>query len=275
LKSNQKNSYIDQTNRKIIFDAVPKKIISVVPSQTELLYDLGLDEEVIGITKFCIHPEKWFREKARIGGTKKINIEKIKLLKPDLIIANKEENEKAQIEELAQHFNVWISDIKTFEDALNMIVSVGEIVDRKEKAQLLKQSIEKEFEKIFFLKTAPKKTRTAYFIWKNPFMAAGENTFIDDMLHKCGFENVFEKKIFSNTKNARYPVISVEQIKEANPELILLSSEPYPFKELHLEEFKKVCPNAIVKIVDGELFSWYGSRLQKSPNYFLELLKQL
>ncbi|MEO6882545.1 MAG: helical backbone metal receptor [Bacteroidia bacterium] len=269
----QKNNFFDQTNREIILREIPKKIISVVPSQTELLYDLGLDEEVIGITKFCIHPEKWFREKTRIGGTKKLDIEKIKLLNPDLIIANKEENEKSQIEELARDFNVWISDIKTLDDALQMILRIGEITNKKERAGEIKQKIEIEFEKIIFRQVKKKFLRTAYFIWKKPFMVAGEDTFIDEMLRICGLENVFPKNIFSDTRNTRYPEISAEQLKAANPEIILLSSEPYPFKEKHIEEFKLICPQAKIKIVDGELFSWYGSRLLESPAYFAELIK--
>src|SRR5690348_418993 len=104
----------------------PKRIISLVPSQTELLYDLGLNEEVVGITKFCIHPEEWFLSKTRIGGTKKIDFEKIKSLKPDLIIGNKEENEESQIKELMKDYCVWMSDIKNLDDAVSMINSVGE-----------------------------------------------------------------------------------------------------------------------------------------------------
>lgn len=123
--------YTDQLGRKIELNYIPKRIISVVPSQTELLHSLGMEEEVIGITKFCVHPQQWFRIKIRIGGTKQLDIGKIKNLQPDLIIANKEENTRDQIEKLAIHFPVWISDVNTLEDALSMIYSIGNMLDKK------------------------------------------------------------------------------------------------------------------------------------------------
>src|ERR1700741_3198050 len=108
--------FIDQTGRKISIPQIPQRIISLVPSQTELLFDLGLDKEVVGITKFCVHPPEWFQTKTRVGGTKQLKIDLIKQLQPDLIIANKEENVKEQIEELEKHFPVWISDVNNLED---------------------------------------------------------------------------------------------------------------------------------------------------------------
>ena len=109
--------FTDQTGRKITLDKPPHRIISLVPSQTELLYDLGLHNEVIGITKFCVHPQEWFQHKTRVGGTRQINIDIIHELRPDLIIANKEENVKEQVEELAGYYPVWISDVKHLEAA--------------------------------------------------------------------------------------------------------------------------------------------------------------
>src|SRR3954454_13457271 len=131
-------AYTDQLGREIeLLRYPPNKIISLVPSQTELLYDLGLDEEIIGITKFCVHPEHWFKNKERVGGTKNVNIENIQSLKPDLIFANKEENVKEQIEQLETIAPVWISDITTFEDALQMIKCIGEITNTTSKAETL------------------------------------------------------------------------------------------------------------------------------------------
>ena len=115
-------SVTDQTGRSITIPDSPKRIISIVPSQTELLFDLGLSDEVIGITKFCVHPEEWFRKKTRVGGTKQLNMETIRSLQPDLIVANKEENEQVQVEDIAKEFPVWISDIKTLSDAKRMIL---------------------------------------------------------------------------------------------------------------------------------------------------------
>lgn len=260
-------NFTDQLNRKIELPFPPKRIISLVPSQTELLYDLGLRDEVVGITKFCVHPNKWLTTKTHIGGTKKIDFEIIKQLNPDLIIGNKEENDKEQIEELMKHYNVWMSDIYTLKDALNMIVQVGTLVGKEEDAIHLKLKTESAFNPSQPPQRGGESThKVAYFIWRKPFMVAGNNTFINDMLARCSFVNVFATKDFT-----RYPEINSQQIAKANPQLILLSSEPYPFKEKHIQEFQIICPNAKIMIVDGEMFSWYGSRLLHSPAYFEKL----
>ena len=260
--------YTDQLNRKLELSSTPKRIISLVPSQTELLYDLGLRDEVVGITKFCVHPEEWFRTKTRVGGTKKYDFEKIKALQPDLIIGNKEENEKEQIEELMKDYNVWMSDIYTLKDAYDMITRIGTLVGKQQEATNLKLEIESKFHLLrspnSTLPTPLSQLPTAYFIWNKPYMVAGNDTFINEMLKICGFKNVFEQE--------RYPEINAEQLAKANPEIILLSSEPYPFKEKHIQEFKAICPNAKVLIVDGEIFSWYGSRLLQAPVYFKQLI---
>jgi len=260
------NIYTDQLNRKIELPFLPKRIISLVPSQTELLYDLGLRDEVVGITKFCIHPDEWFHNKTHIGGTKKINFEKIKQLDPDLIIGNKEENEKSQIEQLMKDYKVWMSDIYNLKDALNMIVQMGTLVGKEQEAVNLKVKIELQFQTLSNLKSNIQHPNVAYFIWQKPFMVAGNNTFIDDMLTRCGFNNVF-----ASDNSIRYPEVNEQQIRESKPEIILLSSEPYPFKEKHIQEFQSICPEAKIIIVDGELFSWYGSRLLNAPSYFKKI----
>jgi ABC-type Fe3+-hydroxamate transport system substrate-binding protein len=253
----------DQLNREVILASVPKRIISVVPSQTELLFYLGLDEEIIGITKFCIHPQDKFQSITKIGGTKQLDLDKIKSLQPDLIIANKEENERSQIEALMDICPVWISDISNLTKALDMIERVGALVGKAIEAKVLKDDIEHGFNKI----SLQNGLNTAYFIWRKPYIVAGQNTFIDAMLQKCGLTNVF--------KADRYPEINVDMLIKANPEVVLLSSEPYPFKEKHMEEIKAILPKAIIKLVDGEIFSWYGSRLLHAPAYFEWLSKEL
>ncbi len=256
----QMQSFTDQTGHKIeLLKKAPKRIISIVPSQSELLWDLGLRDELVGITKFCIHPNEMFTSIERVGGTKELNIEKIRKLQPDLIIGNKEENERSQIEILRKEFNVWMSDIYNLNDSLEMIRCLGSIVDRDTQASEIVNEIEVNFKK---LDTVSLKGRTAaYFIWYDPLMAAASNTFIDSMLGKIGFANVFGNL-------SRYPEINSEQLQKAQPDYILLSSEPFPFKEKHVAELKKICPNAKILLVDGELFSWYGSRLRQAPAYF-------
>lgn len=228
-----------------------------MPSQTELLFYLGLHKEIIGITKFCIHPADKFKQTTKVGGTKQLNIKLIKELKPDLIIANKEENERSQIEELMTICPVWISDISNLDEALGMIKGVGQLVDREAQAAALAGLIAERFYK---LNIPSQNLKAAYLIWRKPYMVAGQNTFIDDMLQRCGLTNVFEL--------GRYPEVTNEMLIAANPDVVFLSSEPYPFKQKHIDEFKALLPNAKVLLVDGEMFSWYGSRLLEAPGYF-------
>jgi ABC-type Fe3+-hydroxamate transport system substrate-binding protein len=245
---------VDQIGRTVLIPKIPQRIVSLVPSQTELLCGLGLEERVVGITKFCVHPKDWFRNKTRIGGTKQLNFEAISALNPDLIITNKEENNKEDIERLAEDFPIWVSDINNLDSALEMIQMVGEITGTD--ASVLAEEIRVGFDKLQPIWPTQK---TLYLIWKNPFMAAGSDTFIHDLMTRCGFENV--------TNQGRYPELSEEEIIELNPELVLLSSEPFPFKAKHIQELQELLPKARIKLVDGEMFSWYGSRLKLVPTY--------
>jgi ABC-type Fe3+-hydroxamate transport system substrate-binding protein len=257
-------AYTDQMGRQVEIPPAPGKIISLVPSQTELLFDLGLDRQLVGLTKFCIHPSEKVKQKVKVGGTKNLNISVIKEISPDLIIGNKEENERLQIEELMQYFPVWMSDISELNGAVDMMSRVGEIVGRTAAAGRLVSVINSGFHR---LNIQPLNLKVAYLIWRKPYIAAGKGTFIDDMLSRCGLINAFDI--------ARYPEISTERLIEANPEVIFLSSEPYPFKTKHITEFKALLPETPIKLVDGEMFSWYGSRLAAAPAYFRNLVTQL
>lgn len=254
----------DMMGRTVQVPVHPRRIVSLVPSQTELLYDLGLEEEVAGITKFCVHPESWFRSKTRIGGTKQVHVDRVAALQPDLIIANKEENVREQVEALAAHYPVWVSDIGNLEDALVMMRAIGGLTGRQEKAEELARKIETDF--LALPLTSPKKV--AYCIWKDPWMFAGGDTFIHDILGRLGWRNVLSGQL-------RYPSLDLTTLARLQPELVLLSSEPYPFKEKHIAEIKGILPAAEVLLVDGEMFSWYGSRLQHAVSYFRQLVQDL
>jgi ABC-type Fe3+-hydroxamate transport system substrate-binding protein len=260
-------SYTDQLGREIRLNSEKStlRIVSIVPSQTEFLFDIGLAENIVGITKFCIHPSYALKEKNIVGGTKNINIQKIIDLKADIVIANKEENEQSQIEELMKHVPVWISDIYTLDDAYQMMLSLGDLFDKSTESKALVTEIRNSFEHFQALKTNKK---VAYFIWRGPYMLAGENTFINHLLEKMGYENI----ALTSTNKSRYPEINAEELHTLQPEIIYLSSEPYPFKEKHLQELQEICPNAQIQLVDGELFSWYGSRLKHSAAYMQSLL---
>ncbi len=281
----------DELKHSLNLISIPKRIVSLVPSQTELLFSLGLDEEVVGITKFCVRPYGWFRKKQRVGGTKTVKTEVVKALQPDLIIANKEENVKEQIEELRQLAPVWVSDIKTLDDAVEMIISAGKLLNKETRANELVSGINAAFGQI---EPLDKKLNTAYFIWKNPYMAAGGDTFIDDMLSRCGFVNIFkntnrypevsinkysitntQQSIGNNTLSAGNHLSHSEPSSFENCQLLLLSSEPYPFKQKHLEELQPLLPATKIILADGEMFSWYGSRLLHAAAYFKNLIQQI
>ena len=251
----------DQLGRRVVVPFPPQRIVSLVPSQTELLFDLGLGKKVVGLTKFCIHPAAARTKEQVIGGTKNFDFEKIAFLKPDLIIGNKEENYQGGVEQLAAKYPVWLSDISNLPEALDMIRRVGFITGAKDKAEILSADIAASFAT---LATRQPMVSTAYFIWRKPYMVAAAGTFIDDMLTRAGFTNVFADR-------QRYPEITAEELAIAAPQRILLSSEPYPFGEKHIAEFQQLCPTATIEIVDGELFSWYGSRLLQSAAYFTQL----
>ena len=251
----------DQLNRDVKLPGLPKRIISIVPSQTELLFYLGLDARVIGVTKFCIHPSEKVKSIVKIGGTKQLDIGKIRLLNPDLIIANKEENDRFQVEELMNICPVWISDIFDLDSALQMINGIGDVTGRPEQASELCNEINHLFNVV---KLPSTKLKVAYLIWRKPYMLAGKETFIDCMLQICGLNNVADVE--------RYPKVDADNLITANPDLVFLSSEPYPFGEKHKKEFEAILPGAKVVLVDGEMFSWYGSRLLYAPMYFKQLL---
>ena len=238
------------------------RIVSLVPSITELLFYLGLEHQIVGRTKFCIHPADKISTIIKIGGTKKVNIKKVKDLKPDLVIANKEENTKIDVEALQDFCNVHVTNISNFAEAMDAISDIGIITNRQNEAAELVQEITSKFLKLKN-KTACKKV--AYIIWQNPLMSVGSDTFIHDMLDRCGLENVFLDK-------TRYPVFEIEDLIALSPDLVFLSSEPFPFKEKHIQYFEDLLPNATIKLVDGEFFSWYGNRMLGAADYFLELI---
>jgi len=240
------------------------KVVSLVPSITEALFDLGLTEnEVVGRTKFCIHPEGKVKNVPVIGGTKNINIDKIKALKPDLILANKEENIKEQVEALMEDCKVVVTNVETIEDNYYLLKNLGNIFNKEERAQQFNLKIYDVLEQA---KLESPTVKTAYLIWKNPYMTIGSDTFIHKILTEIGFENIFKDQ-------TRYPEIQMEDLADAD--VIMLSSEPFPFKEKHMEEMKAFYPDKKIMIVDGEAFSWYGTHIAKCGDYFKKLLAEI
>jgi len=256
-------------NRVFEVPKTPKRIISLVPSQTELLVDLGLEKFIIGVTKFCIHPSYLRKKKTIVGGTKNIKIDKIKALKPDIILCNKEENTKEIVEACEQIAPTHVSDIFTLDDSKELIMQYGEILSCKTAAENIVKKLNIEISKFQQFIKNTKEKKVAYFIWRNPWMVAGNNTFINHLLELNNFKNIYSNK-------QRYPEINLDEITKNDAlDFILLSSEPYPFKEKHISEISKYYKNSQTILVDGEMFSWYGSRLLKAFDYFIQLHRSI
>ncbi|SDS04874.1 helical backbone metal receptor [Gramella sp. MAR_2010_147] len=251
----------DQLGRKIELKGIPKRIISLVPSQTELLVDLGLENSIVGITHFCVHPAYLKDIKTSVGGTKKVNLRKVKELKPDIIFCNKEENTKEMVEELGKIAPVHVSDVANLEDAYDLMTDYGKIFNCTELSKTMVAGIRKKVSELEKLRNNSTDKRVAYFIWKDPLMVAGNGTFINEMLKLNNFRNVYTDE--------RYPETNLEELKSLDADICLLSSEPFPFQEEHKAKFKEFAKE--VKIVDGEYFSWYGSRLLKAIDYFKQI----
>lgn len=259
-------TFTDQLETIHTFETTPKRIVSLVPSQTELLYDLGLEESIVGITKFCVHPYHLKSTKKIIGGTKKVHYEKIRLLQPDIIIANKEENTKEIVEELSKICPVWVTDVITIEDSLQMILDFGQLFNKRTEAQKWMDKINFGYQDFqSFMKDKPVQ-KVAYFIWANPYMVAGNTTFINEMMKLNHFENIYANR------EERYPEIIIQKMRiQGDPDIVLLSSEPFPFTDEHAFEIGRFTHHAKTIFVDGEMFSWYGSRLVKAFDYFKKL----
>lgn len=254
----------DALGHEWVLEAPPQRIVSLVPSQTELLFDLGLGERVVGVSKFCVHPREARAGRQRVGGTKTPNIARIRALAPDFVLANREENRAEDIAAIGEFAPVYVTDINTLPQALAMTRAVGFALGSEARAARIAADIEGAFASLPRLDGL----RCAYLIWRQPWMAAGGGTFIDDLLQRLGLVNVFEAR-------PRYPELSVDDLVAAAPQLVLLSSEPYPFKPAHAAELANVLPRARMVPVDGEMFCWPGSRLLQAAGYFHDLLPRL
>lgn len=269
----KQKTLVDQIGITHSFQNAPLRIISLVPSQTELLYDLGLEDKIIGITKFCVHPYHFKSTKKIVGGTKKVHFEKIRLLEPDIIICNKEENTQEIVEELRKICPVWVTNIITIEDNFQMITDFGQLFNSRIEAQKWNDKLAfalSDFKN--FIKDKPQQ-KVAYFIWKNPFMVAGSNNFINELLKLNHFINIYAD---NPATLGRYPEIEIKKIRlQGDPDLVFLSSEPFPFSQDDAFEIGRFTHHSKTLFVDGEMFSWYGSRLLIAFDYFKKIHRKL
>lgn len=246
------------------------KIISLVPSITLTLFDVGLEKQIVGRTKFCIHPTEKIKNIPIIGGTKNIDIQKIKLLQPTIIFAAKEENTKEHIDVLKQDFKVIMFDVKNIEDNYKMIAKIGKLTNTIAQANEIIQETKRNFQQQQNNTTLSfSRSLSLYLIWRKPYMTIGKDTFIHSILSLLGCKNMFAHQ-------TRYPIIqNLKTTYFEKCELVFLSSEPYPFTEEHIKEIQEQLPNAKILLVNGEYFSWYGSMMKTAPAYFQQLLKKI
>ncbi len=251
----------DDLGRSLRLEAPPRRIVSLCPSQTETLFALGLREQIVGVTRYCVHPPDLVSQKVKVGGTKQLNFAALEQLKPDLIVAEKEENRREDVERLSERWPVFVTDVGDIESALRMIGTLGRLCDCKRNAEQLSHEISSRWAK---LQQATKPQRTVYLIWRKPYMAAGTGTYIHSVLRRCGFINAISA--------ARYPALTLTELQQVDPDLVLLSSEPYPFGERHMQELAALLPQARIELVDGEMFSWYGVRMLQAADYLQDFV---
>ncbi|OZC01838.1 helical backbone metal receptor [Rubricoccus marinus] len=251
-----------------------QRIVSLVPSLTELLADLGLDDEVVGLTRFCVHPADWKARKTIVGGTKNVDPERVRPLAPDVVLASKEENVREQVEAIGTFAPVHLTDIATVDGALDEIRRIGVLVGRAPEAEKWAADIASAFSSLAPEAeparghAPPPSTRALYLIWREPWMTVGGDTYISDVMARGGFANVCADQ-------TRYPVLTPEAITALAPDVVMLSSEPYPFAQKHIAELQPLAPEAEIVLVDGEAFSWYGSRMRTAPDALHALRQSL
>ena len=256
----------DARGQQISLDAPPRRIVSLVPSQTELLAHLGLDDAVVGITRFCERPEEWHNEKPIVGGTKQVDIDAVRDLAPDLILANHEENTAEDVAALEDIAPVFVTEVKTVPEACQMIRTVGTLTGTSDQTSTLVGKIISRFKALPDVEPL----RAVYLIWREPYMTVGGDTFIHDVMERAGFENAFGD-------HTRYPEVQLEALADLDLDVVLCSSEPFPFhqKDTFTADIEDALPDTPVEIVDGQAFSWYGSRLLDAPAYLKDLRASL
>jgi ABC-type Fe3+-hydroxamate transport system substrate-binding protein len=230
-------------------------MVCLCPSITETLLHLVPAGHVVGRTRFCIHPAHTVATIPTLGGTKDPKIDRIVSLQPDLIIAEKEENRKEDIEALGQVAPVYVFDIRTVQQGLALPARLGALVGQEAAGQELHRKAQTIADDLYNQLAAHNRPRIGYFIWRNPWMVAGADTYIDSLLTWLGYHNVFAEPEWSSS---RYPTLTSEDIRRAAPQTVWLSSEPYPFAAKHLAECGALLPSSAIRLVDGEPFSWYG-----------------
>jgi ABC-type hemin transport system substrate-binding protein len=229
-----------------------RRIVSLVPSLSETICDLGLRDQLVGCTNFCVEPRDLHRTALRVGGTKDFDLNQIRSLSPTHILCNQEENPREPILELARDIPTLVTFPKGPEDVPGMLRDIGRFLDC---------DTEKEAVAIEMLLNAPKRhpsRRFLYLIWQNPYMIAGPDCYISRTLGSIGWVNAYEGV-------ERYPALDTEAMAACKADIILMSSEPYPFRRRDAERLKAQWPMAPrLARIDGQMLSWFGTRTREA-----------
>jgi ABC-type Fe3+-hydroxamate transport system substrate-binding protein len=251
----------DATGQVLTPAREPRRIVSLIPSVTETLFALGLGDAVIGVTAYCVEPREDVRRKTKVGGQKNPALEVIRDLAPDLVVANVEENLKEHVERLREWgIPVWVTYPRTVDDGIRMIRELGELTGRRARADAIAGGLDALLAETRARSAGRAPVRVFYPIWRDPTMTIGADTYIHDMLAVCGGANVF------GDRPERYPTITLEEVRAARPEVIVLPDEPFRFRRAHVADFSAYADIPAVRdgrihLMDGKLFCWYGPRI--------------
>lgn len=248
----------DDLGFRLELNRPPARIVSLVPSWTETLFALDAGDRVVGVTRFCVEPEKSVAPISKVGGTKNPDLRAIFELEPDLVVANAEENRREDIERIRDRgIGVFITYPRTVTGAAESILRLGRVVGCDSQASVLVREIVRSVSEIEAGLGAWSKLRLRVFcpIWKNPWMSFNADTYAHDVLRMVGFNNVYA------SAGERYPRITLEEALERRPDVVILPDEPYQFDASDVEELKMMLPPALsrrVLLVDGRDLHWYG-----------------
>lgn len=261
--------FIDDLGNELNFDKKPKRIISLVPAITETLYDLNLEELIIGVTKECTYPIHFKSTKQIVGDTKTIELEILKELKPDLVFCNTTINSLEIITKLQKVTKVYITKVITIDDSKQMIKNLGILLNRRTEADLLNRKIDLKLEDFKLFITSFNTLKVAYFTGYNPWIATGNKTYTNSLLSLNKYTNIY------NAQNY-LPKINPKRIRhDGDPEILFFPSKPFTFEDQHAFEISEYTNRSSAVFIDGEMFGWFGSRLIKAFEYFKTLRNRL
>lgn len=250
----------------------PRRIVSLVPSLTEILFTLGVGDAVAGCTIFCTQPPEGVARTTRVGGEKNPNLELIRELGADLVLANVEENVREHVETLrGWGIAVHVSYPRTVTEGIALVRELGQVVGADARGHALADALEARHRETRARLAGRRAPRVFYPIWRQPWMTLGRDTYAHHMLADCGGDNVFAGRA------ERYPTVTLEEVARAAPDVILLPDEPYRFRHVHRGDFAAhpdipAVRDGRIHLVDGKLLTWYGPRIAEALETVPELL---